>query len=429
MISTPTRFPDFFRLRQKFDAPRVEDIPSTVATSLTALRLDQRIEPGARVAITAGSRGIANMPAILKSIVAFFRELGAEPFIVPSMGSHGGGTAEGQLHVLHSYGITEEFCGCPILSSMETVVVCETEEGIPVHFDQNAFSADHVVVCNRVKPHTGFVGEIESGLMKMMLIGLGKRAGAQIYHQAIKDYSFGQIVRSVARHVLSQCRVLAGVAIVENGNEETALIEAVLPDRFEEREKELLRLAKQYMAKLPFDWADVLLVDEIGKNISGTGMDTNVIGRKYNDHVAREDETPKVRLIGIRNLSAATYGNALGIGLSEFCLRRVVEKMNAEVTAINSLTGGHPTGAMVPIQFETDRELLTAMLNNIGLLPPEKAGAIWIKNTLEVQEIACSAAYFEEAQKRPDLEVLSEPRPLPFGDDGMLPAYLDEAGF
>ena len=212
------------------------------------LQLGSRIKPGQNVAITVGSRGIANILTITQAIVDSIKRLGAKPFLVPAMGSHGGGTAEGQLGVLASYGVTEESCGCPIRSSMETVVVCQTAEGIDVHFDRHAFEADHVVVANRVKPHTGFVGDIESGLMKMMLIGLGKHEGAIEYHQAIQDHSFGQIVRSVAGRVLEQCRIVAGLAIVENGYDQTAAIVGVQPGEFEAREKELAGDGQAFVA-------------------------------------------------------------------------------------------------------------------------------------------------------------------------------------
>lgn len=414
-------YPTTFRVRQRFQSPGpLEDIAGEVERRLAALRLGDRVSPGQTVAITAGSRGVANIAVVIRAIVRHFQGLGAKPFIVPAMGSHGGGTAEGQQGIIEGYGITEEYCGCPIRASMETVVVCQAAEGFPVHFDKHAHGADHVVVCGRVKPHTGFHGDIESGLMKMMLIGLGKHEGAKIYHRAIKDYSFGQIVRSVAREVLAKCRVVAGVAIVENAAEQTALIDAVAPDDFERRERELLRLAKEWLAHLPFDRADLLLIDEIGKNISGTGMDTNIVGRKFLDHRAADDERPKVRLISVRGLTEATHGNATGIGLAEFCLTRVVEAMDVRMTRINCLTGGHVTGAMLPLDYPTDRELLDAALSVIGLKPPEAAELLWIPNTLHLNEVECSAAYLEEARGRDDLEILTPCRPLPLDDDGLL---------
>ena len=414
-------YPKIFRVRQHFDAPEVKDIEGEVDRLLSELQLKNRVKPGETVAITAGSRGVSNIHRIIKAIVGHMKALGTEPFIVPAMGSHGGGTAEGQREIVENYGITEEYCGCPIRSSMETVVVCQAAEGFPVHFDKISYGADHVIVCNRVKPHTNFVGDIESGLMKMMLIGLGKHEGAKIYHRAIKNFSFGQIVRSVAKEVLSQCQILAGVATVENHYDETAQLAAVAPQDFETREKELLVLAKEWMPRLPFDQADILAVDEIGKNISGSGMDTNVIGRKYLDHAAREDEFPKIKQIIIRGLTESTHGNACGIGLAEFCLSRAVDEMNSGITNINALTGGHATAAMVPMAFPTDREVLDAAMSIIGLIEPPDSRLMWIHNTLDIKEVECSEAYLNEARNRDDLEVLSEPRPMPFDEQGNLP--------
>jgi hypothetical protein len=419
-------YPDIFRVRQTFQSPTlsVEQIPATVANELARLNLRDKVKPGQSVAITAGSRGVANIALIIKAAVEHFQSLGAKPFIVPAMGSHGGGTAEGQRGLIEGYGITEAYCGCPIRASMETVIVCQAAEGFPVHFDKHAFGADHVLVVGRVKPHTNFVGDIESGLMKMMLIGLGKHEGAKIYHRAILNYSFGQIVRSVAREVLAKCRIVAGIGIVENHYDKTAKIKAVAPHEFEDREKELLVQAKEWMPRLPFKTCDILLLDQIGKNISGSGMDTNVVGRKFFDHVAAEQEWPKVKKIVIRDLTEATHGNACGIGMAEFCRSRVVEKMDARITRINCLTGGHPTGAMIPLDYPTDRECLDAALPTIGLTEPPQAKLMWIHNTLEVAEVECSVAYLNEARERADLEIIKDPRPLPLDAQGNLPDHV-----
>lgn len=229
-----TVFPSIFRVRQRFERPHVYDVFSETQSQLQKLNLRSSIMPGQTIAVTAGSRGITNIRDILRSLVEHLRNLGGVPFIVPAMGSHGGGTAEGQVQLLSELGITERYCGCPIRASMETVVVCQAAEGFPVHFDRYAFEADHVFVCGRVKPHTNFVGDNESGLMKMMLVGLGKHEGAKVYHRAISQYSFGQILHSVANEVLKRCRILGGLAIVENGYDETALIEAVSPEDFQQ---------------------------------------------------------------------------------------------------------------------------------------------------------------------------------------------------
>ena len=416
-----SEYPEIFRIRQKFDRPVIEDVAGEVESQLARLNLGGSIQPGQSVAISAGSRGIANIHIIIKSIVDHLKGLRAEPFIVPAMGSHGGATAQGQQGIVEGYGITEAFCGCPIRSSMETVIVCDAQEGFPVHFDKNAYGADHVLVCGRVKPHTSYVGDIESGLMKMMLIGLGKYEGAKTYHRAIKDFSFAQIIRSVAREVLAKCRIVAGLAVVENGYDETAKIQAVAPDEFEEREKELLVLAKQWMPRLPFKQADLLMVDKIGKNISGSGMDSNVVGRKYLDHRAGEEEWPKIRTIFLRGLTEETHGNATGIGMAEFALTRAVDAMDVAVTRRNCITGGSPTAAMVPLHYASDREVLEVTLPEMGLTAISDTKVMWIHNTLEVSELECSRAYLDEARESNEIEILTDPRPLPLDKNGNLP--------
>ena len=257
--------------------------------------------------------------------------------------------------------------------------------------------------------------------MKMMLIGLGKYEGAKTYHRAIKDHSFGQIVRSVAKEVLSKCRIVAGLAIVENGYDETARITAVGPNEFEEREKELLVLAKQWMPRLPFKQADLLVVDQIGKIISGSGMDSNVVGRKFLEHRAGDDEWPKVRTIFLRGLTEETHGNATGIGMAEFALTRAVDAMDVAITRRNCITGGSPTGAMIPLHYQTDKEVLEATLPEMGLTAVPDTKVMWIHNTLEVSELECSVAYLNEARQSNEIEILSEPRPLPLDNAGNLP--------
>jgi hypothetical protein len=409
-----------FRLRQKFDCPRVDDIPGEVERQLQSLNLAEKVTPGQTVAITVGSRGIANIALITRAIVSHFKSLKAVPFIVPAMGSHGGGTAEGQRRIIEAYGVTPDYVGAEIRSSMETVVVGNTPQGIPVHFDRQAYGADHVVVAGRVKPHTGFVGEIESGLHKMMLIGLGKHEGAKIYHRAIMDYSWLEIVSAVADSVLRRCKIVCGVGIVENAYDETALIAAVAPHDFLEREKELLVLAKEWMPRLPFKKVDLLIVDELGKNISGSGMDTNVIGRKYNDHRATEHDSVAVKTIFVRGLTEATHGNACGIGMAEFTNNRTIDTIDKRITAINAITGGHVPAASIPVSLETDREVLDAAFPTIGLTAPERARVLHISNTLQLAELLASEAYLPMIEARDDLELIEEPRDMEFDEDGNL---------
>jgi hypothetical protein len=393
-----------------------------VRRELAKLPLAERVRPGERVAITAGSRGIANIAIILREAVRFFRELGASPYLVPAMGSHGGANVEGQLEVLRTFGITAEFCECPILASMETVVVCQSPEGVDVHFDRHAFEADHVLVCGRIKAHTDFTGEIQSGLMKMMLIGLGKHRGASIYHRAFQDYSFDQIARSVSATVIDQCRILGALAILENGYEQTALLEAVPATQIGSREPQLLQLANQWLARLPFERIDVLVVDEIGKNVSGTGLDTNVVGRKINEHEAQENEWPKIKKIVVRSLTQETHGNATGIGIADFTTQRVIDQMDYAAMRVNCVTSGRTAVGMIPLHYPTDREAIQAALSTVGLVPPEKSRLVHIPNTLHLQQMDCSVAFWDEVLKRPELEVLSEPRDLQFLEDGSLHA-------
>ena len=420
-MPTDGDLPYLFRLRQHFDVPRLDDVPGEVRRQLEMVRLGDLIEVGQTVAVAVGSRGIANLAAIVREVVRFLRQLGLKPFIVPAMGSHGGGTAEGQRALIESYGVTESQAGCPIRAGMDTILVSHTAEGIPVHFDRLASQADHVFVLNRVKPHTRFVGDIESGLMKMLLIGLGNREGATVYHRAILDYSFAQIICSAGQEVLGRCRILGGLAIVENAYDQTARIEAVLPDQFASREPVLLDLARQWLARLPFDDVDVLLIDRIGKDISGTGLDTNVVGRKYNDHRAVDGETPRVRRICVRGLTSATCGNAIGIGIAEFCRAGLVREADLAATRLNALVANHVPAAMLPLDYETDRAMLEAALSTIGLTPPRNARLLWIADTLHLDELECSEAYLAEARRHEHLEVLTDLRPWPFNSAGNLP--------
>jgi hypothetical protein len=413
-------FPRMVRIRQTFDAHRLVDVAGEVTRQLEKLDLGKKVRPGQTVAITAGSRGIANIAVITKAICEHVRRLGAEPVIIPAMGSHGGGTAEGQREIVESYGITEEYTGAEIRSSMETVIVDRTSQGIPVHFDRHAFECDHVIVAGRIKPHTGFAGEIESGLHKMMLIGLGKHSGAKIYHRAILDYSFREIISAVAAVVLDKCKVLCGVAIVENAYDETARIEAVPPEKFYEREIDLLKLARKGMPRLPFDEVGLLIVDEIGKNISGSGMDTNVIGRKFVGQPEEGKDDVCCKRIFIRGLTEETHGNACGIGLAEFTNQRTIDQTDQHITRINALTGGHPTAAAIPVAFDTDREVLEAALQTVGLDEPENAKVVQISNTLQVADVLVSEAYLPEIAQRSDLEVVDGPFEMEFDQDGFL---------
>ena len=415
------QLPKMMRVKQHFDAPTLDDIPGALREEIAKQNLSGKINKGDSVAISVGSRGIANIALITKTVIEELKLLGAEPFVVPAMGSHGGGKAEGQRGIIESYGVTEEYIEAPIRATMDVVQVGETEDGVPVFFDKYAYEADHVVVAGRVKPHTGFVGEIESGLHKMMLIGLGKHKGAALYHQAIVHYSFDRIVRSVGQTVIDECGVLFGLGIVENQYDNTALVRTVEPENFVDGEKELLLLAKDWMPSLPFEQIDVLVVEEMGKNISGSGMDTNVIGRKYYDHKAAEKEYPKVTRLVVRSLTEETHGNASGIGMADYIHKRILDQIDLEATAINTMTGNHPSAGAVPISFDSDRKALEAALSTCGLVESPDAKVVRIQNTLDVEEILVSESYEKEIQQRSELSVVEAAKDIAFdGDDNLL---------
>ncbi len=415
-------YPRLVRLRQHFTGPRLDDVAGAVRRAVERLDLHQTIKAGQTVALTAGSRGIANIPVILKSIVHHLRDLGAKPFLVPAMGSHGGGTALGQVNVLESYGITEAFVGAPIRASMDVVSLGTTAEGFPVVLDKIASQADHIGVVARVKPHTSYHGPIESGLMKMMMIGLGKHEGAKNYHRILLDYPYDQVVRSVGRTMRAKAPVSFGVATVENSRDETARIEAMLPQDFEPREEELLVCARDWLGRLPFAEADLLIIDEIGKEISGSGMDTNVVGRKRAFKTKPPENQPSMRFIFVRGLSAHTHGNAAGIGLADFTTTRLVKSMNYQATVINCLTSGYPEGANLPVHLDTDRQVIDAALAILGTREAKDARIIHIRNTLNLQEVEASQPCLDELPPATKFEPISGAREMTFNASGNIEA-------
>jgi len=415
-------FPKVVRVQQNFDATCITDIPATVAEQIDKLGLQGRLKPGQTVAITGGSRGVANIAVIIRSVVNELRKLGVRPFIIPAMGSHGGGTAEGQKLVLEHYGITEASMGAPIRATMETTQVGETPQGIPVFLDNYALEADHVVVVNRVKPHTDFDGDIESGLCKMMAIGLGKHTGAIQYHRANIKHGYYAVITNVARVVRANCKILFGLGIVENAYDETAVIEAMLTPEIENSERRLLTLAKTSLARLPFDQGDVLVIDEMGKNISGAGMDTNVIGRNVSQR-ERGPIKPWFTRIFVRDLSKESYGNATGIGLADLVSRRLVDKIDFKPTYINAITSTNVEAARIPVTFETDREAMDTAFSTCGN-SVEACRMIWIKNTLKLDQFIATEALLDEIESKPHLKVLEQLGELSFDGKGNLPALL-----
>src|SRR3990167_8071062 len=408
--------PRMTRIRQNFPRPPVGDVPAAVARTLAAAALP--VGRGDAVAVGAGSRGIANIAAIVGATVGFLRDLGARPFVFPAMGSHGGGTPEGQLGVLAHYGITEAAMGCPVRATMEVVRVGEAL-GLPVWLDRHAAEADWIGLVNRVKPHTDFKGAIESGLFKMMTIGLGKHKGAIQYHRANIHHGYEKVITSVGREMLARARIAFGLGVVENGYDETAHVEAFTASDLEAGERRLLAQAREWMARLPFSPIDLLIVEEMGKNVSGAGMDTNVIGRPSNPHEPFPAD-PKILWIVALDLTEESGGNATGIGNADFTTGRLRDKIDWKKTAINCLTACAPNGAKMPLAFDSDREAVESALSCIGLTPPEQARVIRIKNTLVLGEIECSEAFLPEIAQRSDLEVIGVPRPLGFDAGGQI---------
>ncbi len=411
--------PMMYRIRQKLDPPVVSDVAAAVRAEIRRLDLRSRLKPGGRVAVTGGSRGVANIATILRATCDGLKELGAKPFIVPAMGSHGGATAEGQLAVLARYGVTPESMGVPILASMETVEIGRMSWGLPVLVDRHAFDADHIVLVNRVKPHTNFRCHVESGLMKMLVIGLGKHQGALLAHRAAVDVGLDRMVPEVGRFSLSKLPILFGLGTVENARHQTAQVKAMLPEALEETESHLLKAAWNLLGRIPFDFLHLLIVDEIGKDISGTGMDPNVIGRMYL-FPNEEPKNPRYVRILVRDLTKKTAGNAVGMGLADFGTRWLANKVNFHYTYTNALTGLSPMRSKMPIIFETDREAIQGALKTVGLTQPPDAKVARIRNTLAVEYLQASEALLPEIKGQSHLEIVDGPWEFHFSESGDL---------
>jgi hypothetical protein len=404
--------PNVVRVRQQFDRRRLEDACGAVAGGLKRLDLAGRLRAGARIAITAGSRGINNLVAMTHAAADAVKSMGGQPFIVPSMGSHGGATDEGQKNLLADLGISEASMDCPVISSMAVEEIGRTRNGTPVYLDRNALRADGIIVINRVKPHTAFRGEIESGLCKMLAVGLGKHKGAQQMHRA----GLGPTLYEAARIILARAPVLAGVAVLENSLDETAEIHVVPPERFEETDRTLLKRAWQVLPRVPFDPLDVLVVDEMGKNISGTGMDNNVIGIGPRVGGKMEMGHPVVSTIVVLGLTPETHGNANGVGLADITTERLVDSIDYKATYTNVLTTRLWSAGRLPVIMETDREAVEVA---VGEISPELVRLVRIQNTLHLEELEISEALLPEAEKG-GLAVVRGPHRLEFDAAGRL---------
>lgn len=414
------KLPKMFHAVQEFKKDRIEPerIPALVYEQLSRPEISRTVKPGMEIAITAGSRGVANVDVITKAIVDFCKEKGAKPFIVPAMGSHGGATPEGQLEVLAGFNITEETMGCPIRSSMETVLLGYSEYGKPVYQDKNAHEADGIILSCRIKPHNAFRGKYESGVLKMLVVGLGKQKGAESVHSDGMD-NMARNIPANGRVALENSKILFAIPCVENAYDETALIEAIPTDQIFDREPELLKIAASNMPSILVGEADVLVVNEMGKNYSGTGVDPNISGTWSNDYVSGG---LKVKRTCFLDLTDCSHGNANGMGLASVITARMFEKLDLNKIYMNSFTSTVLKSAMMPPVVVNDREAIQACIRTANRIDRDHVRMVRIKNTLHIGEIMLSESYYEDVVngKYPGLTAVSEPAELLFDEEGNL---------
>jgi hypothetical protein len=397
-------FPRLLLVRQNLPDRRIPDPAAEVRAQLAASNFAQRLKPGSRVAVGVGSRGIHNIATVVRAVVGYWKDQGMRPVLFPAMGSHGAASAAGQADVLAHYGITESAMGCPLVSQLEVVSLGKTDDGIEAFMDRIAYESDGVMLVGRVKWHTDFDGKIESGLFKMMAIGLGKFAGAQRYHAYAYRLGLEHVIRSIGRQVLKSNKILGGLAILEDAHHNTARLDAVPVEEMEQREEQNLALVKSWMAKIPVD-LDILVLDEIGKNISGAGMDTKVVNRGVNGEYNPWPTTPKIQRVFVRDLSDLTYNSAVGLGMADVVTDRLVKRTNWEPTIINSLTANTPAAIRTPVHFPTDRECLQRFAPTVGKLDLSTVTYGWIRNTMELGRLALSENLRGQIEANPQLEV------------------------
>ncbi len=412
-------FPRLLTVRQHFPDRKLHDIPATIARELSSAGFGANLKPGSRIAIGVGSRGIANVAQIVRCVVDFWKSRGFDPFIFPAMGSHGAASAEGQAAVLDHFGIREATMGCPVISALEVVPLGSTPEGIEAFMDRQAFDAAGVFLIGRVKWHTDFAGKIESGLFKMMAIGLGKFAGAQRYHTYAFNLGLEHVIRTVGRQVLKSGKILGGLAILEDANHNTAQLTAVPVGEMEAKEESLLTLAKGWMGRIPMH-LNILIVDEIGKNYSGAGMDTKVVNRGVNGEMNLWDTAPRIDRIFLRGLSEHSYGNGVGLGMAEVVHDRLLEAIDWHPTRINSLTASTPAAIRTPIHFSSDRECLERIWPTCGVHAQEDLRIGWIANSLELGTMKLSENLRAEIEANKNLEIVGAAEELEFDGAGDL---------
>ncbi len=423
-MNQSNHFPKMLEVEQSYPPSQKLDFPRLIAEQFAHTGLREKIKPGMKIALGVGSRGITNLKEIVKATLGVLIEAGARPFIVPAMGSHGGATPAGQIEMLASYGVTAESMGVPIEASMEVRKIGTAFDGLDVVFSVPALAADGVVVLNRVKPHTDFRGTLGSGIQKMLVIGFGKQIGANNAHCAAAHFGYEVVLREFAKTILGAAPIFCGIALVEDQHHQTAVIEVIPPENIVREENKLFLKSQSLLARLPFEEIDLLIIDRIGKDISGSGMDTNVIGRDitgYTSSLRSESPiTPRVARIFVRDLTPASSGNGTGIGMADFTTARFVKALNLQYTYMNALTSLGVLAAKIPIYFDNDREAIQAALASLAEPNMEKLRVVRIADTLNLDRFLASESYAEAVEGSGGVTTDGRPREMEFDATGNL---------
>lgn len=413
------KLPQIMKVSQTFDNTKLDDVEGDLNQKLIYKNIKDKIKPGMKIAITGGSRGISFYKELMKTIVSFVKKCGATPFIVPSMGSHGGGTSEGQENMLKKLGITKESVGCEIISSMDVVEVGRTSKDLPVYIDKNAANADGIILLNRVKLHTSFRGKYESGLIKMMAIGLAKRKGADMTH-FLRYENMAENLVEVGKIALNNLNIICGVASIENGYNEVADLFVLHKDEILQEEPKILEKSKRLMPRIYLDDIDVLIVNEIGKNISGTGVDTNIVGRFHTNAASGGPNTVK---LGFLDISEKSGGNGNGMGLADFVSKKFFRKIDFESTYINAITSTEPNSVKLPLVLDNDKYVFQGCVKLCGVKNIQDIKLVIINNTKELDEIYMSKSAFENTVDKSKVKKESELFDIPFDEEGNLDLY------
>jgi hypothetical protein len=417
------KLPNLVPVAQHFPHRGLPDLAMSVRKSLAGSGLGKGLPPGSRIAVGAGSRGVANLSTIVRSAVGYLREIGMQPFVIPAMGSHGGGTAEGQADVLAHYGVTEQGVGCPIRSSLEVVSTGQTPEGIETWLDRTAAESDGVLLINRVKWHTTFEAPVESGLVKMAAVGLGKLQGAANYHRHGVRMGLGNVIMSAGRHMLASGKILGGLAVLEDAHHDTAEVVALPAAQIETEEPRLLEKVRAWMPRILFREVDILIVEETGKHISGTGMDSKVINRHPYGTPNPWPWAPRILRVYVRDLSPLSYGNAIGIGMADAIPEQLFEKIDWHATKVNATTSSNLASIRTPLRVANDKEGLELLARTVGRANPSEVTCVWIRNTLELGRILATENLVAEMNGRDDMEVAGPASEWDFDGNGNLAGF------